>query len=456
MSIPVSLAPRLAIERIRSTRGAGVLDAMAVLAFTVTSWLALTVAGGTWMFLGRWQEPGRLTDPEWAAGAPTYVGLAGFACALLVIPVLALGGGAARLGARGRARRLASLRLVGMTGGEVVGVSVIETLVQAALGVTLGSLVYGLSLPAWQLASFQQQPVDWREMLLPWWLWSPVAVTLLVLAVLSTVVGLRQVTISPLGVARQQTPRRLGPWRLVILLVLVVGFMIYARGTDIANAVGLLIVVGFLAIVIGAIALVGPWLLQLAALPATRTRRVPRLLAARRILDDPRAAWRSVATVALLGFIAGFIVTMPGATGGSSVDDYQAAFVADLHAGVAITLSVGLVLAATATLIQQAAGVFDRAPEAIALDRMGVPRAVHASVRRSVVLAPLAVALGTSVPLGIALSLPFAVATDGFPMTGVTILVVTVALGFVLTFAAAEACRPLQAGVLADQRRRND
>src|SRR5659263_729444 len=71
MSIAVTLAPRLAIERIRATRGAGVLDAMAVLAFTVSSWLALTVAGGTWMFLQRWRVEGVLPNPQQAGLALT-------------------------------------------------------------------------------------------------------------------------------------------------------------------------------------------------------------------------------------------------------------------------------------------------------------------------------------------------------------------------------------------------
>ncbi|MDN5793523.1 MAG: FtsX-like permease family protein, partial [Brevibacterium aurantiacum] len=395
MSIVISLAPRLAVERIRATKGAGVLDVMAVFAFTVSAWLALTVAGGTWMFLQRWLVAGTIADRAWASMAPAYFGLAAFACALLVVPILSLGGGAARLGARGRARRLASLRLIGMTNGEVVRMSVIETLVQAIAGVVLGSVIFVVSLPLWQLLQFQMQPIGAAEMLLPWWLWLAVAGLLLLLAVTSTVLGLRRVTISPLGVARNHTPRRLKTWRLVAVVVLVIGFFIYARFSNAFTLVGLVGMVLFLAVVIGSINLVGPWLLQLVARPGTRTSHLPRLLAARRILDDPRSAWRHVSSVALLGFIAGFVVTMPTTTGGAS-SEMSDAFVRDIQTGVAITLAVGLVLAATATLITQASQVFDRAPESIALDRIGVPASVHVSVRRSLVLLPLAVALGTS------------------------------------------------------------
>lgn len=456
MSVVVALAPRLALERIRATKGAGVLDAMAVLAFTISSWLALTVAGGTWMLFQRWQVAGALTDPKWLDVAPAYVGLAAFACALLVIPVLSLGSGAVRLGARGRARRLASLRLIGMTGGEVVRMSVIETLVQAVAGVILGSVIFVASLPAWHLLEFQAQHIGASEMLLPWWLWLTVAGVLLLLAVASTVLGLRRVTITPLGVARNQTPRRLKMWRLVAVVVAVIGILIYSRFTNLASLVGLVTTVAFLAVVIGAINLVGPWLLQLVARPGTRTARLPKLLAARRILDDPRAAWRNVSSVALLGFIAGFVVTMPTTTGGQASDVYSATFVRDIQTGVAITLAVGLILAATATLITQASQVFDRAPESIALDRMGVPAAIHVSVRRSLVLLPLTVALGTSVPLGLLLSIITATKLDSFPTIGVVLLLSTIVVGFLLSLGAAEACRPLQTGILSEQRRRND
>lgn len=406
------------------------------------------------MFVQRYLVEGRLPDPGWVQIAPAYVGLAGFACALLVIPVLALGGAAARLGARGRARRLASLRLVGMTGGEVVRMSVLETLIQSMAGLVVGSVVYVVSLPLWQLLTFQAQPVRAFEMLLPWWLWLGVVGILLVLSMLSTALGLRRVTISPLGVARNQSAPGLKRWRLVTVVLLVVLFAIYLRNVNLANMIGLLSTIALLVIVIGSIMVVGPWLLQLVARPATRTGSVPKLIAARRILADPRAAWRNVASLSLLGFIAGFVGVMPMSA--SDSDPMGAAFVGDIQTGVAITLAVGLVLAATATLMTQASQVFDMATETVTLDRIGVPPEVHVSVRRRMVITPLAVALGTSIPLGLGLSMLMGVESEAFPWIGVVILAVTVVAGFLLSLAAVEACRPLQAGVLGEQRRRND
>ena len=131
MTTTIGLSTRLARARLRDARGAGVLDGFAVLAFAVTAWMAFVVTSGTWAFAQR-----RVAPPQSLAAfdtetvtlmTNTYVILAGIACALLIAPVLSLGGAAARLGARGRARRLAALRLVGMTGGQVVTMSVIET-----------------------------------------------------------------------------------------------------------------------------------------------------------------------------------------------------------------------------------------------------------------------------------------------------------------------------------------
>src|SRR5699024_8975831 len=141
MSTTMALAPRFALSRMRGGKGGATLDVLAVVAFTVSSLLTLTVVGGTWLFVSRMTDrPQAVIDaleipPEYLdSQLQTYVVLAGIACALLVVPVLGLGAGAARLGARGRSRRLAALRLIGMTGSEVVRLSVVETVVQALVG----------------------------------------------------------------------------------------------------------------------------------------------------------------------------------------------------------------------------------------------------------------------------------------------------------------------------------
>ena len=92
MKNALSLAPRLAAARLKGGRGGAVLDVFAVIAFTVATVLALTVAGGTWMFLDwNWNgNPELLTnlglpnDEATQSFIEIYVLLAALACALLL------------------------------------------------------------------------------------------------------------------------------------------------------------------------------------------------------------------------------------------------------------------------------------------------------------------------------------------------------------------------------------
>ena len=84
------MAGQLALSRIRNARGHALLDALAVLAFSVSSWLLLTTAGGVWMFYQRLHTlvprlaeqgiPERTTDGL----ADVYMSLAVLALGLLM------------------------------------------------------------------------------------------------------------------------------------------------------------------------------------------------------------------------------------------------------------------------------------------------------------------------------------------------------------------------------------
>lgn len=469
MKNALSLAPRLAAARLKGGRGGAVLDVFAVIAFTVATLLALTVAGGTWMFLD-WNWNG---NPELLSnlGLPNdeatqsfieiYVLLAALACALVVVPILSLGGAAARLGARGRSTRLASLRLIGMTGGEVVAISVVETIVQAVVGMILGTILWLVSLPAWGLITFQTVQLTPSLMRGPWWLWLAVWGAILVLAIISTIVGLRRVRISPLGVAARQTPPAMKVWRAVAFVVVAVVAVVYVQSmpTDgirnILTVVG--VVAGFIAALLLVINLVGPWVIQLIARMRTRTDSVPMLLAARRLADDPKAAWRNVSALALLGFLGAFAIMIPSGSDEFFVDDpLNATMFTDLRTGVLITLAIGFVVGAVSTLVAQSASVVDRADEARSLDRMGVPRSVFAKMRRRQVLLPLLVTLGVSVGLGLLLSSPFFAVMAQMNALNPLMLVAVVTFGIGLTVIAAEACRPVQTSILNQASRRND
>lgn len=464
MSAALTLAPRLALGRMRGSRGGGTLDVLAVVAFSVSSFLALTVTGGAWMFFQRWRAPdgdllgGLGMGPAAVEGTlENYMILAVGACALLGVPLLTLGAAAARLGARGRARRLASLRLVGMTGREVLAMSVIETLVQAVAGLVVGAGLWLLSVPAWQAVSFQGRGIATGELLPPWWVLVVLAAVLLGLAAASTAVGLRRVRISPLGVALQQTPRGLRAWRLLAFVLALVAFGLFSRffspgSLDLLPYVFLAVMV---LMVVATLNLVSPWALQLLARGGTHTASVPVMIAMRRIIDDPRGAWGNVSAIALLGLIGAYLSVLPADDEALGASPASVLIITDMRTGSVITLAVGLVLAATSTLVNQAASVVDRAEESITLDRMGVPRNVLAATRRHQVLLPLLVTLTISIGVGLLLATPF-IGEFGASSSGVVLIGATAVLGVALMAGVTEACQPLERRMLRSAARRND
>lgn len=466
MNPAMVLAPRLALARVRSRRGSAVLDVLAVLAFAVSAYLALTVVGGTRMFFQRWQHPTdeilaalNVDADEGALVLQVYVVLALIACALLVVPVLSLGGAAARLGARGRELRLAALRLVGMTGGQVVAMSALETLVQALLGAAVGTGLWFATLPAWGAVSFHGTPVAAAEMAVPWWLVLLVVAVLLALAVIAAVAGLRRVRISPLGVVAQHAPRGLRARRAAVFVVVLIAFVVFSQlfGPN-AGAVQLrtyMPLVVMILLVVGAVNLVGPWLLQVFARLGVATGSPARLVATRRIIDDPRGAWRNVSAVALLGMIAAFMAILPTDEQTIGDDPGAVTVIGDLQTGAFITLAFGLVVAAVSTLMSQAALVLERAEESVSMDRAGMPRTLPAAIRRRQVLMPMALTLALSIGIGFLLASPL-MSMAAVQRSGIAVVAATVLVGMVLTWAAAEACRPLEARILDNTRRPND
>lgn len=94
-----------------------------VLAFAASSALFLTVAGGV-QALSTWLDHASNVDHELVnlmGIQKLYMGLAWVAALVLVVPLFTLGASAARLSARRRDERLASLRLIGASTTLIVG-----------------------------------------------------------------------------------------------------------------------------------------------------------------------------------------------------------------------------------------------------------------------------------------------------------------------------------------------
>ncbi|MFF5260457.1 ABC transporter permease [Actinomadura viridis] len=266
-----------------------------------------------------------------------YRALMVIAAVLMVVPLLVFGGAAARLTVARRDERLAALRLVGATPGQVVALTTTEAVLTAAAGSLAGALVYAASVPA-----LGRIPVGGgRSFTGDLWPGAlPVAGVLVAVPLLvgvSAIAGLRRVVVSPLGVAQRVTPPALRAVRLIALVVLVLAFGIVGGGLAGMGNAGLVILLVFLALAFLGLNLVGPWVAALLGRAVVGTARGPAwLLAGRRLVDDPRSAWRTVAGIALGGFVAGFLSLLnPSVTGTGPADRLELAVPPERSAAVA-------------------------------------------------------------------------------------------------------------------------
>lgn len=455
----IRLAPSLTAARLRTRSGDAWLDVFAVLSFALSTLMALTVAGGIWMFSGwvthpttemleigktlGWYDPIGLFQ--------TYLGLAVAAGGLLVLPIFSLGASAARLGARGRAQRLSSLRLVGVSGSGAISMSMVETFVQWIIGAIGGVIAYFLTLPLWANVSFIEQKIVPAQMRLPLpWLLAVLAITLLI-SLISTAVGLQRVRISPLGVARREPSPALKYWRVLTFVVALAIFIGWTRTQpSYRDSTTYITMAILLMLFMLTISLVGPFVIQLLAKPATAANSTTVLLAMRRILDDPRSTWRNVSAIGFLCFIAGFVAVAPN----SGADNGSNSFIQDVNTGVLITLAFGFAAAALSTLMNQTSMVFDRAPQTLALSQVGFPRRIFGATRAVQVLAPMF--LATVVSSGIGVFLGASAAPMSVDPHSILVVGLVLAVGVGLSFLALITCEPLERHVLNNVRRAND
>ena len=399
MSAAVALWWRLRSASTPNRAGSGgAIDRLAVAAYAVAAAALLITSGGVHAFLTRSQEAG-----EADGGAGVYVGLAITAAALLVVPILTLGGVAARLSLGRRNERLATLRLAGATSGQVSAMVLAESAAQALTGGVLGAGLYAASIPGLTLLTFQGRHLTPGEL---WLGFGPLLLLLaviLALAVFSGLVSLAAVVVGPLGVARRTTPGRLRVWRLVVAAGVLV---VWLFGTRLLGELGFGALVAVLAAVVAAVNLVGPWFVQVAGrVYAGLARSAAGLIAARRIVDDPRATWRSVSALGLAICVAAL-----SSVGGSPQmgDPSQPYLAVDLGTGALVALVIVTVVAATSTGIVQTARVVDQRDQYRALALAGTPAAVLHGARSREVWLPMAVTMAAGGFLPLLILLPAA------------------------------------------------
>lgn len=426
---------------LRPERGSAATLLIPASAFAIVTALVLTVVGGSQSF---WQW----SDPE----APVYQTLAAVALVLLVMPLATLGGAAARLSARRRDERLSTLRLLGVTPAGVGAATVVESTLIATLGVLVGIVGYLLFVPLVGLIPFRGEPLGASAVLL-----SPAAIALVcaaavLLAAASASLGLRRVVISPLGV-RNRTQASGVHWVRAVIAVALLGAAFAAASMLPALAGVISVTVVLAALFAGALAVlgvVGPWVIKVAARRHVRRASTPeRLLAARMVLDSPKAAWRQVGGVAMVSFIAVFAGT------GVSLMDVMSApnaapadllLVTDMRTGLIITLAVSFLMVAASVGVTQAAEILDQRPLHRSLHKLGMPRSTVESARRRAIMSPLLLTtIGSALCAGIVI----------FPLLGITMMIAPLSLltivvvlgaGVGIVWLSTRVTRPMLAG----------
>ena len=324
---------------------------------------------------------------------------------LLCVPLLAFTGQCTRVGAPARDRRLATLRLVGATPGEVRRVAAVETGVAALLGSALGAAAYALvrvlvDTPV--TATYGQRRTEESaggtvdivqqvtgpalrlptDVLPPAWVFPVVVLALPLLAAAFAVLALRRVSTTPFGVVRRRVVRPVQALPATLFLLGGTGLAVF---TGLGEAVGLdeaapevgLAVAGVLFLMTTAGLVLGTAAIsaRLGAAVAARTGRPAVLLAARRLVAEPFAASRANAALLVVVLLAagaqGYRAWLLTEQAGADTDFY-----ADTMDVIDLALVVAGAIATTALLVGLVERVVSGRRVTASLTAAGVPRSV--------------------------------------------------------------------------------
>ncbi len=230
--------------------------------------------------------------------------LIGGAVALL-LPVLILIATASRLSAARREERFAAMRLVGASPHQVSVVSAVEAGVAAAVGVALGFALFFVFRPLLTHVPFTGTPFAPGDLSLHSMDVILVVIGVPIAAVVSARLALRRVQISPLGVRRRASSP---PPRITRIIPLLAGIAVLAYfdavGKPGSNGSQLLELLGAFVLLIVGLVIAGPWFTTAGSRAmADRARRPATLIAGRRLLDNPRAAFRFVSGLVVALFV---------------------------------------------------------------------------------------------------------------------------------------------------------
>jgi hypothetical protein len=239
----------------------------------------------------------------------------------LLLPLLVFVGSATRLSAARREQRFAAMRLAGATPRQVSLIACLEALVAAVCGVLVGFGIFFLLRAPLAAIPFTGAAFFTSDLSLSLADIALVGLGVPVAAAVAAQVALRRVNISPLGVTRRVTPSAPRAWRVLPLLAgigLLAWFVVCGRPHSTGGQIQAF-VPAFALVMIG-LFLIGPWLTMAGArLAVARTRRPAALIAARRLGDNPKAAFRAVSGLVLALFVTTVAVVSIGTVNAHSI-----------------------------------------------------------------------------------------------------------------------------------------
>ena len=350
-----------------------------------------------------------------------YKIMASMLIVILLVPVGTLAASAARLSARRRDDRLATLRLLGASSSWVRLVAVAESTLVASVGILAGVLLYLLAAPLLVFFPIQGATPSFSEVWLPWWAVVAAVILFIAVATTSAAIGLRKVIISPLSVRQKTDAPKLSWLRIVIGSIAIAGaFILLQKISGSWGSVG--IAAGFSVVVVlvmSVLGVIGPFVIgKLATRQLKHARTAPQLVAARKILESPKAAWRQVSGVALASFallpvggFVGFLNLIERST--PTLDAYTRQTFVDIQTIALVAIATTFVLVACSIGVTQAAAVLERRRLYVSLDRIGMPTTEMNQARKLSVIRPLRVATLGSVILSVVL----------FPMMTIALVV---------------------------------
>jgi uncharacterized membrane protein YhaH (DUF805 family) len=206
------------------------------------------------------------------------------------------------LAAARREERFAALRLVGATPRQISVIASVDAIVGALFGTVLGIGIFLLVRPALANTASTSARYFANDVTPTASGYVGILIAVPLASAIAALLSLRRVRISPLGVSRRTTPPAPKVWRLVPLLV---GIALFIVGLAITTpkSLGAPAFPGLILILIGLV-VGGPWLTtQAARLLARSVKGAAALLAARRLADNPKGAFRTVRGPVLAVFL---------------------------------------------------------------------------------------------------------------------------------------------------------